>query len=190
MKENLSKRNQFPKNQSPRNQSIRPYKAGPLKYVVLPVCLFFLGFNLFSLILPGGFSSAGGRDARKLNRMLSLSESNLYDGRRILEYGEELGLTAKQRKKTETLMMAQEAFSIRNQAEIKIKELEFASYLKSGQMERKEVEKYIRAISKERTALLVHYINYLLDIRGLLTPAQKEKLTQIREKRKAVVPTQ
>ena len=40
------------------------------------------------------------------------------------------------------------------------------------------------AKSKEKTNLIVHYMNYLLDVRSLLTPQQLETLEKIKEQRK------
>jgi len=82
-----------------------------------------------------------------------LAESDLYDARLILKVKDKIGLTNEQEEKIENIMLVHEAFLIRNSAEIKIKELRFASYLKSqpGEMDRRQVEKYIREISKEKT---------------------------------------
>lgn len=113
-----------------------------------------------------------------------LAESDLYDARLILKVKDKIGLTNEQEEKIEDIMLAHEAFVIRNSAEIKIKELRFASYLKSepGEMDRRQVEKYIREISKEKTDLIVHCMNYLLDLKEILTPSQLQKMAEIREK--------
>ncbi len=113
-----------------------------------------------------------------------LAESDLYNARLILKMKDKIGLTNEQEEKIEDIMLAHEAFVIRNSAEIKIKELRFASYLKSepGEMDRRQVEKYIREISKEKTDLIVHCMNYLLDLKEILTPSQLQKMAEIRKK--------
>lgn len=115
-----------------------------------------------------------------------LADNNLYDGRILLEAKDKLGLTKEQEEKIEDLMLDYEAFTIRHSGEIKIKELRFASYLKSGHMDRGEVEKYIREISKEKTNMIVQHMNHLLDLKAILTPGQLLKMEEIREKWKTV----
>jgi hypothetical protein len=152
-------------------------------------------FILFSLLLffqqasiLNAFAFPEGRDKeetlREIKHLFFLGENNLYDGRLLLDLKDKIALTKQQEEKIEGLMLAHEAFVIRNSAEIKIKELRFAFYLKSkeGEVDRKEMAQYIREISKEKTDLIVHYMNYLLDLRELLTPEQLETLGKLREK--------
>ena len=113
-----------------------------------------------------------------------LTDNNLIDGRRLLIMKDKIGLTGKQEERIENLMLKHEAFSIRNSGEIKIKELQLAAYLKKGKTDRKEVELYIREISSIKTNLIVHYMNYLLDVREVLTLQQLETLKQLREQEK------
>ncbi len=147
---------------------------------------------LFLLVLPvhtGLIAHAYPEDTkerRKISRghigfMAWLADSGLYDGRTLLRVKAELELTKEQTEKIETMMLDYEAFSIRNRGEIKIKELRFASYLKSGQMDRGEVEKYIREVSKEKTDMIVSHLNHLLDLKAILTPGQLRKMADIME---------
>jgi Spy/CpxP family protein refolding chaperone len=119
-----------------------------------------------------------------------MAEQNLYDARLILKVKDKIGLTMEQEEKIENIMLAHEAFTIQNGAEIKIKELQFVSYLKSetgpGKVDRKQVETYIREISKVKTDMIVHYMNYLLDLKAILTPVQLEKMAEAREKMKSL----
>jgi len=117
-----------------------------------------------------------------------LTDNNLFDGRMLLKIKDKIGLTGKQEEKIENLMLEHEAFSIRNSGEIKIKELRFTVYLKAGKTDRKEMEMYIREISKIKTNLIVHYLNYLLDVRDVLTSQQLETLKQIKEQEKNAIP--
>jgi Spy/CpxP family protein refolding chaperone len=121
---------------------------------------------------------------RHMEIAVFLAENDFYDARLILKVKDKIGLTEEQKEKIEDKMLAHEAFVIRNSAEIKIKELRFASYLKSepGEMDRGQVEKYIREISKEKTDLIVHCMNYLLDLKEILTPSQLQKMAEIRKK--------
>jgi Spy/CpxP family protein refolding chaperone len=119
-----------------------------------------------------------------VKHLLFLAESNLYDGRWLLEKKDKIGLTGEQQEKIEDLMLVHEAFSIRNSGEIKIKELRFAAYLKTGNMDRKQMEQHIREISREKTALIVNYANYLLDVRNILTPQQLKTLEHLKEQKR------
>jgi hypothetical protein len=122
---------------------------------------------------------------RQIKHLLFLSKNNLYDGRLLLRLKDKIGLTEDQEKKIEDLMLEHEAFSIRSSAEIKIKELQFASYLKSKKkkIDRKQMEQRIREISSEKTKMIVHYMNYLLDLRELLTTQQVETLRHLRNRK-------
>jgi Spy/CpxP family protein refolding chaperone len=124
---------------------------------------------------------------KRKRHLFFLTDNNLIDGRMLLKIKDKIGLTGKQEERIENLMLEHEAFSIRNSGEIKIKELQFAAYLKTGKTDRKEMEMVIREISKIKTNLIVHYMNYLLDVRDVLTPRQLETLKQMKEKKKAEI---
>jgi Spy/CpxP family protein refolding chaperone len=145
---------------------------------------------LFDAALSAYPEKAGKRDHRHAEIAFFMAEKNLYDARLILKVKDKIGLTIEQEEKIENIMLDHEAFTIRNGAEIKIKELRFVSYLKSepepGKMDRKQVEKYIREISRKKTDMIVHYMNYLLDLKAILTPLQLQKMTEIRKKMKTL----
>jgi Spy/CpxP family protein refolding chaperone len=152
--------------------------------------LIIIGIFLF--IVPISFSLSGHPfpfeiDEREMNRrhmeiISNLVDCGLYDGRIILSVKDKIGLTADQEEKIENLMLDYEAFSIRNSGEIKIKELRFASYLRSGEMDRNEVAKHIREISKEKTDMIVRHLNHVLDLKEILTPDQRRKMAELRDK--------
>lgn len=121
---------------------------------------------------------------KKLKLGLFLAENNLVTARTLLEFKEEIGLSKEQEKKIEDLLLAYEESAIRSGAEVKIGELRFVSYLESEQIDRKEIARLIRQLSKQKTDAIVDYINYLLDIREILSLEQLEKAKIIREKEK------
>jgi len=143
---------------------------------------------LFNAALSASPEQARQKAHRHAEIAFFMAEKNLYDARLILKVKDKIGLTMEQEEKIENIMLTHEAFTIRNGAEIKIKELLFVSYLKSetepGKMDRKKVEKYIREISSVKTDMIVHYINYLLDLKAILNPVQLEKMAEIRKKMK------
>lgn len=121
---------------------------------------------------------------KKIREVLFMVDTNLYDGRFLLANRDKLNLNHNQIEKIEDLILDYESYIIRYNAEIKIKELRFASYLKSERMDRKEMEKYIRAIGNEKTNMIVRYINYLLDIKKILTNSQLVYLYKFKKEKK------
>ncbi|UCH94048.1 MAG: hypothetical protein JSV88_27795 [Candidatus Aminicenantes bacterium] len=148
------------------------------------ICLAVLCVNFVLLSSQSERIPKKDKAVKRMKHLFFLAEANLFDGRWLLEMKTKVGLTREQQEKIEDLMLKHEAFSIQNSAEIKIKEVRFAAYLKTGKMDRKEMEKHIREISREKTNLIVSYINYLLDVRNVLTSQQLETLRQMKEQKK------
>ena len=69
----------------------------------------------------------------------------------------------------------------RKQADIEVKGLKVRSYLKEEQVDRKNMEKMIREIAKMRTDLQVDQMNYLLDLKELLTSEQVAKIESLKK---------
>jgi hypothetical protein len=152
---------------------------------IILVCLAVLCLGPFVLLsIPPGDKEYKDKAFNQTRHLFFLKENSLYDGRMLLELKGKIALTRKQEDKIENLMLKHEAFSIRNSAEIKIKELQFAAYLKTNKVDRKEMETYIQEISREKTDLIIHYLNYLLDLKGLLTPQQLQILKEIKNQDK------
>ena len=164
--------------EEPMNQS----KAKETRIMIIFMCLVVMCVGAFVLLNARQEDKPLEDEAFNRRRHLFfLTDNNLFDGRMLLRIKDKIGLTGKQEEKIENFMLEHEAFSIRNSGEIKIKELQFAAYLEAGKTDRKEVEMYIREISKIKTNLIVHYMNYLLDVRDVLTPQQLETLKQMKE---------
>ena len=157
-------------------------KAKETRIMIIFMCLVVMCVGAFVLLNARQEDKPLEDEAFNRRRHLFfLTDNNLFDGRMLLRIKDKIGLTGKQEEKIENFMLEHEAFSIRNSGEIKIKELQFAAYLEAGKTDRKEVEMYIREISKIKTNLIVHYMNYLLDVRDVLTPQQLETLKQMKE---------
>lgn len=152
--------------------------------ILLMVLFFLSGLNVNAY--QGEHPQRG--DMGDLKTLFFMAENDLYDGRIILKMKDKIGLTKAQEEKIQDLMLEHEALTIRSSAEIKILELRFASRLKSGngEINRKQVETYIREISSKKTDLIVHYMNHLLDLKKILTPEQVQKMAEIREKMKTL----
>lgn len=111
---------------------------------------------------------------------LHMAENNLFEARFILRLKSEIGLSAAQQKKIEDLMLAYEEGAIRAGSDIKVLELKFATLLRSGSVDRREMERMARAIGGKRTDLQVNHLNYLLDVRAVLNPEQVLKLEKMK----------
>lgn len=151
----------------------------------LPAVLLFLAaLNIYPITAAAAPWEQGEEPLLPPPTAFLLAENNLYDARLILAAKEKIALTKEQTEKIENLMLENEAAIIRDSAEIKIRELRFASFLKSqsNDIDRNQVEKYIREISRKKTTMIVHHINYLLDVKQILTPTQLQKLAETRRK--------
>ncbi|MCU0288881.1 MAG: Spy/CpxP family protein refolding chaperone [Acidobacteria bacterium] len=160
------------------------------KQNLLVVLVFLLSLNLYSFSRE--HSETGEREDprepgtgffKPFTSPLQALENNFFDARFILGIKEEIALTQEQEEKIENLMLQNEANTIRQSAEIKILELRFTTFLKSqvNKIDRKQVEKYIREISEMKTTMIVHHMNYLLDVKQSLTPIQLKKLSESRK---------
>ena len=145
-------------------------------------------FLLIMVLLLGTVSQA--QDGKRLrpnllNNLrfgLYMAENNLFEARFILRLKTEIGLTSEQEMKIENLMLAYEENAIRRGSDIKVLELKFASLLKGNRIDRREMEKQAREIGKMKTDLQVGHLNYLLDVRDVLTAEQIQKLEKMKEK--------
>lgn len=147
-----------------------------IKLMIVIICLVVF---LFNLNLKANIE---GRDIiKKTQAGVFLAEKNLFDARFIMRFKEDINLSKEQEKKVENLLLAFEENSIKKSAEIKIRELRFASYLKSEKINREKIERQLKTISKMKTDFLIDYINYLLDLKQIMTHAQIEKLKKIKK---------
>ena len=145
-------------------------------------------FALVMLLLLGSLAQA--QDGRRLRPSLLnslrfglyMAENNLFEARFILRLKGEIGLSAQQEQKIEDLMLAYEEKAIRRGSDIKVLELKFASLLKANRIDRRAMEKQAREIGNMRTDLQVGHLNYLLDVREVLTAEQVQKLEKMKEK--------
>ena len=112
-----------------------------------------------------------------------LAYQGLFDGRAVLKNKQAIDLSATQEKKIEALVLAFEESLIRKGAEIKINELKFALYIKADKVDRKEIARLITEISRQKTDSIIAYLDYLLDVREMLTGRQREKLKKLIPKR-------
>jgi len=143
------------------------------------------------LLTTGAFiSKASPEPSELIKHFLTwnfMAERNLFDGRLILRFKENINLSPNQENKIENMMLSFEEHAITKGAEIKVKELHFASYIKSENVNRTKMEKIIRNISQMKIDFSVSYLNYLLDIREILTMQQLKKLFKIKSKVEEII---
>ncbi|MCP5103855.1 MAG: hypothetical protein GY950_10775 [bacterium] len=146
------------------------------------IILAVVGIMLISFQLS--LSAAPGQKMMKHARFgLRMAEKNLFPSWMLLRHKEELGLTGDQTGKIEKMKELYSESVIRKQADIKVKELKFNTYLKKENINRGKMEKMIRDIAKMRTDMQIDRINYMLDVKNILTPEQIKKLEEFKKKR-------
>lgn len=142
------------------------------------------------VLLPLAAALAPARDGRRLPPNLvsglrfglHMAEDNLVEARLVLRLKEEIGLSAEQQKQIENLMLAYEETCIRRGSDIKVLELKFAALLRGKRIDRRAMEKMAREIGDRRTDLQVGHLNYLLDIRDVLTDEQAGKIESLKRR--------
>jgi Spy/CpxP family protein refolding chaperone len=126
--------------------------------------------------------------AWQLKHGFTLADKDLFDARVILGLADKINLTELQQQKVEAIWMTYQEFSILKSAEIKIRELRLASYLKSDNIDKQEIARLIRQIGRQKTDWVVVYINYLLDLREVLNRGQADALGELVKKTKKQYP--
>jgi len=102
----------------------------------------------------------------------------------LLRFKDEIGLTENQVDKIEKLQEQFTEYGIKQKANLKIKEMKFHSYLKKDKVDRKNMETIIREITTMKTDMQIAHMNYLLDLKELLTPEQLEKIETLRKEKR------
>jgi uncharacterized membrane protein len=106
----------------------------------------------------------------------------------ILTYKEFLGLSADQVKKLEQLRDNFQRQSIRNEADVKIVELDIATLLDNPTVEVAKVEAKIREVEKLRVDLRIARVRVIEQAKNVLTPEQRKKFYEHVETRSARPP--
>ena len=144
------------------------------------MALFLAGFMLlsFGFVLEAGLRSPG--SLKHLRYGIRMAEKNLFSPRVLLKVKDKIGLTTDQVAKIEKMHLAFQESAIKGHSDVKIMEVKFDAYLKIEKINRKKVEKMIRDIASFKTDMFVDRINFLLDLRSLLTPEQIKKLEELK----------
>ena len=114
---------------------------------------------------------------------IMMAEKNLLPAHMLLRLKDEIGLTDEQVDKIGKMQGAYQEAAIKKQADVKVQELKLNSYLKEDKVDRGKMEKMIRTIAKMRTDSQIDHINYLLDLKDVLTPEQVKKIDEFKKDR-------
>jgi Spy/CpxP family protein refolding chaperone len=121
---------------------------------------------------------------KHMKQGIRMAEKNLFPAQILLKLKEKVGLTKDQVRTIEKMRDAHQESTIRRTADIKILELKIGSYMEKEKINRGKLEKMLREVAAMKTDLTIANINYLLDLRDLLTPEQIKKIESIKSEMK------
>lgn len=113
---------------------------------------------------------------------MRMVENNLYPPPMLLKMAGEIGLKEEQEGKIRDMELRYQEIEVKQQAEIRIQSMKLRNLLSESKVDRKAVDRAIRAISTMRTDIQLARINHLLDVRALLTPEQIKKIEEGKKK--------
>jgi len=149
---------------------------------------------LFSSIAAAGIPAlaeemnTGKAECKELHHAMHPQYCNMHrhgrEGRwhhhnKLMHALKKLNLTEAQKKSIHQIRMATAKSMIQKKADLKIAKLDLHQMLHSDPVEMSSVEKQLNKISGLKTAMALDRINARQDIKALLTPEQKKKLSEI-----------
>ena len=117
---------------------------------------------------------------KHMKQGVRMAEKNLFPAQILLKLKEKINLTKDQVITIEKMRDSHQESTIRRIADIKVLELKVGSYMEKEKINRGKLEKMLRQVAAMKTDLTVANINYLLDLRDLLTPEQIKKIESIK----------
>lgn len=112
----------------------------------------------------------------------NIALKNLFAGKFLLRLKDQIGLTSEQVAKIEKMNLSFQESVIKSTADLKLMELKLAGYIKSDKIVRKQAENMLRETAKIKTRMQINKLNYMLDLKDLLTPAQRVKVESLKRK--------
>mgnify|MGYP001118586031 CR=1 FL=1 len=117
---------------------------------------------------------------KHMRQGVRMAEKNLFSAQILLKLKERINLTKDQVRTIEKMRDAHQESAIKRTADIKVLELKIGSYMEKEKINRGKLEKMLRQVAAMKTDLTVANINYLLDLRDLLTPEQIKKVESVK----------
>lgn len=116
---------------------------------------------------------------------LKMVERNLLPARMLLRLKTDIGLNDSQVKKIENMQLNYQKFVIKSSADAKLLTLKVNSEFNKEKVNRGKAINLIKKIASIKTEIQVNRINYLLDVKSVLTKTQLEKINTLRKERRA-----
>jgi len=124
----------------------------------------------------------GHRGMMKHSRFgIHMAEKNMFPAHMLLRFKDEIGLSEAQVGKLEKMQEQFEEKSIRSKADVEVKQMKIQSYLKNDKIDRKVLEKMIRDTATLKTDIQIERMNYMLDIKSVLTADQLNKIETLKK---------
>jgi Spy/CpxP family protein refolding chaperone len=115
---------------------------------------------------------------------IRMAEKNMYPAKMLLRFKDEIGLTGQQVGKIEKMRTLFQEAAIRRKADIKIQQMKLQNYIQKDKIDRKKMEHLIRGVAKMKTDMQIDHMNYLLDVKSVLTADQLKKIDEFKKKRR------
>jgi len=145
---------------------------------IVLVSALVLTIGIFAFAAPqqgGGMRHAGFG--------MNMAERFFIRAEMLLRMKDQLGLTPDQVAKIEKMNDQFSEASIKLHANIQIAEIKLKNILSKDNVDRKAAENMIRDIAKMKTDAQVDRINFMLDVKSILTPDQVKKIQELRMNR-------
>jgi Spy/CpxP family protein refolding chaperone len=115
---------------------------------------------------------------------LRMVERNLLPARMLLRMKAEIGLTTSQVNKIEKMQLDYKEFVIKSSADVKLIGLKMKTEFNADKVNRVKVINLIKKIASLKTEMQISRINYLLDVKSILTKEQMVKIDTLRKNRR------
>jgi len=106
----------------------------------------------------------------------------MFPGRGFGRLQEELGLTEEQRNKLHQQFLEGRKAAVKNRADLQIKRMELAELMRADNPDRAQIDRKLRELADLRYAMEKSRVDQHLGLLQTLTPEQRTKLKQFRER--------
>jgi len=147
-------------------------------------CLSVLGLFVLAQETPPARPDSWRQDlgpAQLLRRALEGGEAPAEELLRVLELPaaqKALVLTDEQRKKIEDINFNVQKAAIQQQAVLRVQRLELERLMRADNPDRAAIDKKIPEVAQAQTTIMRARINALMDLRGVLTKEQRDKIRE------------
>ncbi len=144
---------------------------------------------LISLMFLFGNTLDAKRNSKKSMRHsgfgLKMAEKNLLPARMLLRFKTEIGLTDVQVKKIEKMQLNYQEYKVKSSADATLISLKISTEFSADKVNRSKVTNLIKKVGLIKTEMQVSRINYLLDVKSVLTKVQIDKINSLKQARRA-----